>query len=348
MIGHYKDLSDSEIKFIIENHYSLKYDEIANALKISKAKVVAQTQKLQERGILGKKPRRRNWTKEQEEKLIFYFNDGKDVGFLMNLFNKNYDEIVAKLRNLKKHQLVNKEILIKRNGIQRKNKYCGINLSQWSKQELNLLSNLVKTKSIFYISERLKKTTYDILLQSRVLYANGNKISVYILPLLKSFSKKQDECIIQCFLNKDRETLIKNIPKNKLKLVSRRAKLFGFENTKYHSSQIPSDEVVLMKILDDLGIQYKHQKRINYKHNKFYIVDFFIEPNIIFEVYGDYWHGNKKIFNTLNTVQIEKKEKDKKRQLILENLGYKFYIFWENDLNNNKEKCINQIKALLP
>lgn len=54
MIGHYKDLSDSEIKFIIENHYSLKYDEIANALKISKAKVVAQTQKLQERGILGK------------------------------------------------------------------------------------------------------------------------------------------------------------------------------------------------------------------------------------------------------------------------------------------------------
>ena len=61
----YNQLTKEQIKFIIENHTVLKYREIAEELGISKSKVVAQTQYLQEQGVLGKKPRRINWAQSR-------------------------------------------------------------------------------------------------------------------------------------------------------------------------------------------------------------------------------------------------------------------------------------------
>jgi len=59
----------------------------------------------------------------------------------------------------------------------------------------------------------------------------------------------------------------------------------------------------------------------------------FLEPNIVIECDGDYWH---------NREDIKKKDLTKNKDLI-EN-GYKIYRFWEHEINRSPELCINKIK----
>lgn len=61
-------------------------------------------------------------------------------------------------------------------------------------------------------------------------------------------------------------------------------------------------------------------------------VDFLINDDIIVECDGDYWHNLSNI-----------KEKDKIRDKILTENGYKVFRFWEHEINDNVSKCINRI-----
>lgn len=82
--------------------------------------------------------------------------------------------------------------------------------------------------------------------------------------------------------------------------------------------------------------------------------DFLYEDKII-EFYGDRYHGNPKIYSAEDISHpFTKKlnvgdmwEKDKKRNYVLENRGYRVKIVWESDFKNNPEKIIEECKRFL-
>lgn len=63
------------------------------------------------------------------------------------------------------------------------------------------------------------------------------------------------------------------------------------------------------------------------------IADFFIKPNLIVEVDGDYWHNLPKV-----------KIRDKKQTKFLESKGYKVLRLWEHEIKNNIDGCLNKVK----
>jgi len=78
-----------------------------------------------------------------------------------------------------------------------------------------------------------------------------------------------------------------------------------------------------------------------------YEVDLFIEPNICIEFDGDYWHANpaflKKKNMKINGIQKHNLIMQKKKQLILESLGYKIIRVWESDFYKDKDSILKRI-----
>jgi DNA mismatch endonuclease Vsr len=76
--------------------------------------------------------------------------------------------------------------------------------------------------------------------------------------------------------------------------------------------------------------------------------DFFIEPNLVIFVDGDYWHANPKFTKnrrkTLTKAQINNKKRDKTQNRRLKKEGFKVYRFWESDIKSNIQTCLNSIK----
>jgi very-short-patch-repair endonuclease len=83
-----------------------------------------------------------------------------------------------------------------------------------------------------------------------------------------------------------------------------------------------------------------------------YIVDVKI-GNRILEFYGDFWHANPRIYSAERVMKITDKtaervwEKDRIRKDYLEGNGYRVLEIWEYDWNNNKIKCIEEIKRFI-
>lgn len=77
-------------------------------------------------------------------------------------------------------------------------------------------------------------------------------------------------------------------------------------------------------------------------------VDIYVpEKNLVIECLGDYWHMNPKKYSptdlnksTKRTAQ-EQWEKDKRRKLFLESLGYKVIEIWESEINNGDYSKLN-------
>ena len=61
-------------------------------------------------------------------------------------------------------------------------------------------------------------------------------------------------------------------------------------------------------------------------------MDFFIPPNIAVFVDGSYWHNSS-----------SQKDKDTKQNIILNNMGYKIFRFWEKDIEKSVSKCVDKI-----
>jgi very-short-patch-repair endonuclease len=65
---------------------------------------------------------------------------------------------------------------------------------------------------------------------------------------------------------------------------------------------------------------------------------------MIIECDGNYWHGNKDIFPTLNKWQIEQIEEDRIRTKELKERGYKVIRLWEKEIKEiSIKEFINHI-----
>ena len=78
----------------------------------------------------------------------------------------------------------------------------------------------------------------------------------------------------------------------------------------------------------------KHKPITNIEHR--YQCDIFIEPNIIIECDGDYWHNYPNL-----------REIDKIRNIELQEKNYIIIRFWERDIKNNIDECINKLMEVI-
>jgi len=81
-----------------------------------------------------------------------------------------------------------------------------------------------------------------------------------------------------------------------------------------------------------------------------FLPDIVILPNIILEVYGDYWHANPEKYKENDVMKrglLAKEiwESDFIRQQLLEEMGYQVQIIWEKDWKLNKESVLFDIRT---
>ena len=61
-------------------------------------------------------------------------------------------------------------------------------------------------------------------------------------------------------------------------------------------------------------------------------IDIFIPPNIAIFADGNYWHNLP-----------SQKDKDNKQNIMLKDMGYKIFRFWEKDIRESASKCIDTL-----
>lgn len=101
-------------------------------------------------------------------------------------------------------------------------------------------------------------------------------------------------------------------------------------------------EKIISNILDTNNISYKFQFRT--PHGK-YIFDFLIQPNLIIEVHGDYWHANPKVFSGtyLTYKQTQNLIRDREKAQWCDSNNFKLLLVWEYDIYNNLSAVENYI-----
>lgn len=106
------------------------------------------------------------------------------------------------------------------------------------------------------------------------------------------------------------------------------------ENREWHinnPNKIFKDTTIELKVEEELK-----KRNINYQKQvplcKIAIVDFYLpEYRVIIQCDGDYWHNLS-----------EQKERDEQQDRILIFNGFNVYRFWEHEINESVENCINQ------
>lgn len=100
------------------------------------------------------------------------------------------------------------------------------------------------------------------------------------------------------------------------------------------------------------GIKLKIEKKIKKDNGYYYSFDIFIEPNILIEVQGDYWHGNPLLYKPTDlimkgssaeqTVSSIWKRDILKREKAIEQ-GFRVIVVWEFDWKTEKEKTLKRL-----
>ena len=125
---------------------------------------------------------------------------------------------------------------------------------------------------------------------------------------------------------KCRQAAIKQFKNPIQRELRRKNAIKQLQNPTFKNSSI---EIKMQKELDKRNIVYEKHKPLIGK----FAVDLFIQPNIVIECDGSYWHNRQ-----------DMKEKDAMRNIELKEKGYKVYRFWDHEINESPEKCINKIK----
>ena len=118
-------------------------------------------------------------------------------------------------------------------------------------------------------------------------------------------------------------------------------------------------EKKMNEILKNAGIKFEKQKSIS---DPVCITDFYVNPKTCIFVDGDYWHANpndyvrkKKLcpgFKPNDQITGKKYAKDKwardkKITQQLKKKGYRVIRFWESELENYREKCIQKMYSII-
>lgn len=127
----------------------------------------------------------------------------------------------------------------------------------------------------------------------------------------------------KCFSEEERKKIIEK----------RKFQIFPFKDSK--------PETKLQKALAIENIIFEKHKPITGQP------DIFIDPNICIFVDGCFWHCCPIHNNIKNEYTVKKKNRDEYVNKKLIDDGYKILRFWEHEINNNLENCVEKIKEEL-
>ena len=146
-------------------------------------------------------------------------------------------------------------------------------------------------------------------------------------------------------------------PTRKIIKEKRSNQVFPREDTK--------GEKILQKLCKNAGIQFLTHKNFNLGFQG-HQVDLFIKPNICIESYGDYWHGNPNDYKRRGKIQSghksdeimpksknktttinDKRKSDNRINKALIQQGNVVLRFWESELEENPEKCLQKIIKII-
>ena len=97
------------------------------------------------------------------------------------------------------------------------------------------------------------------------------------------------------------------------------------------------------KMMNELGVDIVCQKIVGGK-----IYDFYEEKtNTLFEVDGNYFHGDKELYGELNAMQKRNIKNDEYKNIIALGYGYKIERIWESDLKNDYNGIKKRMRKLL-
>lgn len=105
------------------------------------------------------------------------------------------------------------------------------------------------------------------------------------------------------------------------------------------SKIVTKPELVFWAWLHALGLEFEFEFHIDK-----YCVDFCVSDNIVFEVYGDYWHSDRFVSNN---GKKNKKERDAERKRDIESLGYIVYVFWESEIMKTPKEAFAKLKEIV-
>ncbi len=127
--------------------------------------------------------------------------------------------------------------------------------------------------------------------------------------------------------------------KNRISTLSR------YKNGTMSNSIDTKPELIFESYLKELNINYRKQEIF-----AFYAIDFYLyDIDIYVEIDGDYWHANPKFYSVdeLNKNQLNHAKCDKSKNTFMKNRNKILLRFWEDDVINNKEYIIDELKLII-
>ncbi len=171
----------------------------------------------------------------------------------------------------------------------------------------------------------------------------GNKNPMYGKPAYNRGIPPSTETVLKALetRRKNYNKLSSEQKENKLKKQQLHAiAVFSKFNRDRHSDYRTLPEQIVEDILISNNISYMFQYKAMY-----YKCDFYIQPNLIIEVQGDYWHANPMKYSTriLSPTQLKNISRDNQKFEYLTDRGFKILYIWEHDIYKN----INIVKPLI-
>lgn len=109
-------------------------------------------------------------------------------------------------------------------------------------------------------------------------------------------------------------------------------------------------EKTIESLIDETNAKYIAQHTIKTTNGRF-VVDFIVNDNIIIDIHGDYWHCNPQYYSpNYYHKQIRKTaeeiwQRDEFRKIELENMGFSYFVIWEN--HKNKSIFLDNINEVI-
>lgn len=112
-----------------------------------------------------------------------------------------------------------------------------------------------------------------------------------------------------------------------------------------NNNRIPSTEIKVMKILENLGIPYDPQFVLPYG-SSYRVYDFHLpDRNILLEVDGVYWHGKGLSFSNMNETQQSCSVNDRIKDELARNSGYEIRRIWGDEISEVSVRRVVSQKA---
>ena len=195
-----------------------------------------------------------------------------------------------------------------------------------------------------------KKYGVDNIFQEKSIISKIKNSKITNGTLGKSDPEKSNETK-RNWSKEQKEKFSKAMSKTALRTISKMSKkeieerMLLMRKSKKEEGRFSSKlEVKIANLLNRNNIDFIYTFYIQYHSYDFYIKN----TAVLFEINGDYWHANPKIYNSGDYIKIGADNvlvddiwnRDLLKLKIAEKYGYKVFYLWENEINNETEKYI--------